>query len=176
MIRHQLKVCGIKGKVLVCLALLSFLGGLAAAPAMAQTPAGPPVMEKPAAPPEEKKETAPTTAGCIMTDSTIPIDTGHVSVSAMWALSFYPGTFNQSWRTISIHGNYYTFFMPVKVTYGLAKNMEVYLIAPFVNYWVNHADQSISVNGKTSANYAGIGDLTLMGKYLLCRKAMLCRR
>ena len=58
--------------------------------------------------------------------------------------------------------------MPVKVTYGLAKNMEVYLIAPFIDNWVNHADQSISVNGKTSASYAGIGDLTLMGKYLLC--------
>ena len=59
MIRHQLKVCGIKGKVLVCLALLSFLGGLAAAPALAQTPAGPQALpENPAAgaPPEEKKE------------------------------------------------------------------------------------------------------------------------
>ena len=104
----------------------------------------------------------------MITDSTIPIDTGHVSLSVMSALSFYPGTFNQSWRTISIHGNYYTYFMPVKLTYGVAKDMEVYIVAPFINYWVNHADQSISVNGNTSANYTGIGDLTLMGKYLLC--------
>ena len=162
-------------KIMVLLVLGCFLGGLTlapAAPALAQTPAQPQVAaEKPAEgqkPPEEKKETAPTTAGCIMTDSTIPIDTGHVSLSVMSGLSFYPGTFNQSWRTISIHGNYYTYFMPVKLTYGLAKDMEVYLIAPFVDYWVNHADQSISVNGKTSANYTGIGDLTLMGKYLLC--------
>ena len=58
--------------------------------------------------------------------------------------------------------------MPVKLTYGVAKDMEVYIVAPFVNYWVNHADQSISVNGNNSANYTGIGDLTLMGKYLLC--------
>jgi hypothetical protein len=170
MIRHQLKVCGIKGKVLVCLALLSFLGGLAAAPALAQAPAGPQVSpETPAAgaPPEEKKETAPSTGGPMITDYAIPIDTGKVSLSVLWALSLYPGTFNQNWRTISIHGDFYTFFMPVKVTYGIAKDAEVYLIAPFVNYWVNHADQSISVNGNTSASYAGIGDLTLMGKYNL---------
>ncbi|MCL4502165.1 MAG: transporter [Deltaproteobacteria bacterium] len=120
--------------------------------------------QKPSA---EKKNSAPTTAGCIMTDSTIPINPGHVNVATMWALSLYPGTFNQNWRTISIHGNFYTFFMPVKVTYGLARNMEVYLIVPFLNYWVTQADQSIAVNGRTSASYAGIGDLTLMGKYLL---------
>ncbi len=145
---------------LVILMLWAWL--LSVTPALAQTPDG-----EGQKPPEEKKETAPTTAGCIMTDSTIPVDTGHVSVAAMWALSFYPGTLNQSWRTISIHGNFYTFYMPVKVTYGLMKNTEVYLIAPFINNWVTHADQSISVNGKTSASYAGIGDLTLMGKYLL---------
>jgi hypothetical protein len=153
------------------------LGGLGSkvfpvAPALAQTPAEPQVApgkpEEGQKPPEEKKETAPTTAGCIMTDSTIPIDTGHFSLSVMSALSVYPATFNQSWRPISIHGNYYTYFMPVKLTYGLAKNTEVYIIAPLVDYWVNNADQSISPTGKTSANYAGIGDLTLMGKYLLC--------
>jgi len=52
-----------------------------AAPALAQTatpevaaaaPAGTP-------PPEEKKETAPSTGGPMITDTTIPIDTGHVS-------------------------------------------------------------------------------------------------
>jgi hypothetical protein len=154
--------------VLAWLGLGCFVGVVILAPvvkALAQSPGGESQRS-----PEEKKQTAPTTAGCIMTDSTIPIGPGHVSVAAMWALSFYPGTFNQNWRTISIHGDYYTFFMPAKVTYGLMKNAEVYLIVPFINYWVNHADQSISVNGRTSASYAGIGDLTLMGKYLLCQE------
>ncbi len=155
MIRHQLKVCGIKGKVLVCLALLSFLGGLAAAPSLAQTAA-----------PEEKKETAPTTAGPILTDTTIPIDTGHVSVSVLSALSFYPGFFNQNWRTLSAGGNFYTYYMPVKVTYGPFKDTEVYLIAPFIDYWGNDVTVP-GPNGNRSANYAGIGDLTLMGKYNL---------
>ena len=169
MIRHLLKVCGIKGKVLVYLALLSFLGGLAAAPALAQTPAGPEVSPgTPAggAPPEEKKETAPSTAGPIITDTTIPIDTGHVSLSVLSALSFYPGFFNSNWRTVSIGGNFYTYYMPVKVTYGPTKNMEVYLIAPFIDYWGN-ISPSVGPTGKSSASYAGIGDLTLMGKYNL---------
>src|SRR5208337_5610153 len=132
MIRHQLKVRGIKGKVLVCLALLSFLGGLAAAPGLAQT-AGPqvsPATPAAAAPPEEKKETAPSTGGPMITDTTIPIDTGHVSLSVLSALFCYPGSFNHNWRTVTSGGNFNTFYMPVMVTYAPTKNMEVYLIAP----------------------------------------------
>ena len=169
MIRHLLKVCGIKGKVLVCLALLSFLGGLAAAPALAQTPAGPQVLPgTPAggAPPAEKKEAAPSTAGPIITDTTIPIETGHVSLSVLTALSLYPGSFSQNWRTVTAGGNFYTYYMPVKVTYGPTKNMEVYLIAPFIDYWGN-ISPAVGPTGKSSASYAGIGDLTLMGKYNL---------
>jgi len=56
--------------------------------------------------------------------------------------------------------------MPVKVTYGPTKNMEVYLIAPFIDYWGN-ISPSVGPTGKSSASYAGIGDLTLMGKYNL---------
>ena len=166
MIRHQLKVWGIKGKALVCLVLLSFLGGLAAAPALAQAPAGPQVLlEKPAegAPPQ-----APTTCGPLICDTCIPIETGHVSLSVLSALSLYPGSFSQNWRTVSAKGDFYTFYMPVKVTYGPTKNMEVYLIAPFINYWANNVDAGIAgPNGQRSASYAGIGDLTLMGKYNL---------
>src|SRR5208337_118631 len=169
MIRHQLKVRGIKGKVLVCLALLSFLGGLAAAPALAQAPAGPqvsPATPAAAAPPEEKKETAPSTGGPMITDTTIPIDTGHVSLSVLSALSCYPGSFNQNWRTVTAGGNFNTFYMPVKVTYGPTKNMEVYLIAPFINNWASDVNVP-GPNGNRSASYAGIGDLTLIGKYNL---------
>jgi hypothetical protein len=58
--------------------------------------------------------------------------------------------------------------MPVKLTYGPTKNLEMYLIAPFINYWVNNADRGIAgPNGERSASYSGIGDLTLMGKYNL---------
>ncbi len=82
-----------------------------AAPALAQTAAGPEAAAASPAAPEEKKETAPSTAGPMMTDTTIPIDTGHVSVSVLSALSFYPGFFNSNWRTKSIGGNFYTYYM-----------------------------------------------------------------
>ena len=140
-----------------------------AAPALAQTPAGPQVLPgTPAggAPPAEKKEAAPSTAGPIITDTTIPIETGHVSLSVLTALSLYPGSFSQNWRTVTAGGNFYTYYMPVKVTYGPTKNMEVYLIAPFIDYWGN-ISPSVGPTGKSSASYAGIGDLTLMGKYNL---------
>ncbi|MGA7577584.1 MAG: transporter [Desulfobaccales bacterium] len=169
--RNRLLDYGIKGKVLICLGLLIFLGGLgglAAAPALAQTAAPEVAAGTPAGtpPPEEKKETAPSTAGPILTDYTIPIDTGHFSLSVLSALSFYPGTFNQNWKTVSAGGNFYTYFMPVKLTYGPMKNMEVYVVAPFIDYWGNDATTP-GPNGNRSASYAGIGDLTLMGKYLL---------
>jgi hypothetical protein len=171
MILHHFIAKGIKRMFVTWLFLGCILAVLTlapAAPALAQT-AGPQVSPEPpaaAAPAEEKKETAPSTAGPILTDTTIPIDTGHVSVSVLSALSFYPGFFNSNWRTVTAGGNFYTYYMPVKLTYGPTKNMEVYLIAPFIDYWGNNTN-FIGPNGKTSASYAGIGDLTLMGKYNL---------
>ncbi|MGB8991516.1 MAG: transporter [Desulfobaccales bacterium] len=135
-------------------------------PALAQV-AGPPVMEKPAPPPEEKKEeTAPTTCGPMISDTCLPIETGKYSMQVWWALSFYPGVFSQNWRSVNAGGNFHTFYMPVKFTYGPTKNMEMYVIVPFIHNWAN----SVTVpgpNGETSANFSGIGDITLMAKYNL---------
>ena len=173
MILYHFMVKGINLRMFVTWLFLGcFLAVLTlapAAPALAQTAAGPqvsPGTPVAGAPPEEKKETAPSTAGPMITDTTIPIDTGHVSLSVLSALSCYPGFFNSNWRTVSIGGNFYTYYMPVKVTYGPTKNMEVYLIAPFIDYWGNNVSIP-GPNGQRSASYAGIGDLTLMGKYNL---------
>lgn len=171
----HLTVKGIKLRMilswLVMVGLLGVLTLAPTAPALAQAPAGPQVLlEKPAegAPPAEKPEEAPSTAGPMICDTCVPIETGHVSLSVLWALSLYPGVFSPNWRTVNAHGDFYTFYMPVKITYGPTKNMEVYLIAPFVNNWVTTVDASIAgPKGERSASYAGIGDLTLMGKYNL---------
>jgi hypothetical protein len=150
-------------------------------PALAQTPAGPQVlMEKPeeGAKPKEKKEEAPTTGGPICCDTSIPIEAGHASLSILSALSFYPGVFSPNWRTVSAKGDFHTFYMPVKFTYGPTKNMEMYIIAPFINNWASNLDLGIAgPNGERSASYGGIGDLTVMGKYNLlpetdCRPAV----
>lgn len=127
----------------------------------------PPVMEKPLSPPEEKKEeTAPTTCGPMISDTCLPIETYHASMQVWWALSLYPGVFSPNWRTVSARGDFHTFYMPVKFTYGPTKNSEVYIIIPFIHNWVNNVNPSIAgPNGERSASYSGIGDITLIGKY-----------
>ncbi len=165
----------IKGKwfmvmsLVLSLTTMSVLGGLGkwpspVTPALAQV-AGPLIMEKPP-PPEEKKEGAPATCGPMISDTCNPIGAGKYSMQVWWALSFYPGVFSQNWRSVNAGGNFYTFYMPVKFTYGPTKDMEMYVIVPFIHNWVN----SVTVpgpNGETSASYSGIGDITAIVKYNL---------
>ncbi len=153
---------------LAWLALGCFPAGLvAAAPALAQVGA-PPMMEKPAAPAEEQKpaapEGAPTTCGPMISDTCTPIETGKFAMQAWWALSLYPGVFTNNWRSVSAHGDFHTFFMPVKFVYGPTKNLELYAVVPFVHNWVNGTDFT-GPNGETSASYSGIGDITAVAKY-----------
>ena len=142
---------------------------LAAGPAAAQDPGAAPLLEQPAAPPaEEKKEEAPNTCGPLLTDTCIPIEEHHASMQVLWGLSFYPGNFSPNWRYVSAHGDFYTFNMPVKFTYGPAKNLETYIVAPFVVNWVNNVDRGAAgPNGEHSASYAGMGDITTVAKYLV---------
>ena len=137
-------------------------------PVLAQV-AGPPVLEKPAPPSEEKKEeTAPTTCGPMISDTCLPIEAGKYSVQVWWALSFYQGAFTQNWRSVSTKGDFRTFFMPVKFTYSPIKDLETYVIIPFINNWASNLDRGIAgPNGERSASYAGIGDITAIAKYNL---------
>jgi len=160
---------------LVLAMVLAFHWILAWSPASAQGPAAP-VIENPTAPPEEKKEEAagekkeeaPTTCGPLITDTCIPIEEHHASMQVLWGLSFYAGNFSHNWRYVSAHGDFYTFNMPVKFTYGPTKNLETYIIAPFIVDWGNHVDLGAAgPNGERSASYAGIGDITTVAKYLV---------
>jgi hypothetical protein len=156
------------GKVLAFLVMGCFLAGLTpATPVLAQV-AGPPLLEKaPAPPPEEKKEEgAPTTCGPMISDTCLPITTGKFAMQVWWALSFFPGNFTNSWRKVNAPGNYYTFSMPVKFIYGPTKDLETYVIVPFIHNWVRDADVP-GPNGETSASYSGIGDITAVAKYNL---------
>jgi hypothetical protein len=133
--------------------------------AAAQGPAA--LMEKPT-PPEEKKEEAPTTCGPLISDSCLPIETYHASMQILWALSFYPGNFSPNWRHVSAKGDFYTFNMPVKFTYGPTKNLEMYIIVPYVHNFASNVNRSVAgPDGERVADYGGIGDITLVGKYLL---------
>jgi hypothetical protein len=81
-------------------------------------------------------------------------------------LSFYPGALTNNWRNVKAPGNFYTFSMPVKFVYGPTKNLETYVIVPFIHNWVNDADFP-GPNNETSASYGGIGDITAVAKYNL---------
>jgi hypothetical protein len=161
----------IRCRKIVMLLMLGSLNGwvfFSPAPAAAQGPAA--IMEKPgpAKAAEEKKEETPTTCGPIISDSCLPIETGHASLQVLWALSLIQGNFSPNWRYTSAHGNFSTFFMPVKFTYGPTKNLELYVIAPFITNFCNSLDASIAgPNDERSASYAGIGDITAVAKYLL---------
>ena len=138
-------------------------GWVALSPAAAIGP-GEVLLEEPA--PEEKKEEAPTTCGPLISDSCLPIDTGKASLQFLWALSFTGGNFSPNWRRVSAGGDFTTFTMPVKFTYGLAKNLEVYVIIPYIHNFAGRLDTP-GPGGEGAADFGGIGDITAVGKYLL---------
>jgi len=156
-------------KNLLGLFLISLALSFIVPPALAQGPGGPAIfMEKPAPPAEEKKDAPPSTCGPIICDTCVPIDTSKFAMQAFWALSIYTGNFSHNWRHVDAKGNFYTFNMPIKFTYGPTKDMEVYVIVPFVTNWVDSANKSLAgPNGERNAGYSGIGDMTLIGKYNL---------
>ena len=149
--------------------LISLTLGFIVLPAAAQGPGGPAIlMEKAAPAAEEKKDAPPSTCGPIISDTCLPIDTGKFAMQAFWALSFYTGNFSPNWRHVDAKGNFYTFNMPIKFTYGPTKDMEVYVIVPFVTNWASKVNPSLAgPNNDRNAAYSGIGDMTLIGKYNL---------
>ena len=161
-------------RILLFLTLvLALTWTLAALPAAAQGPGAGPLLEKPqptseTSGPGEKKEEAPTTCGPLISDSCIPIEEHHASMQVLGALSLYTANFTPNWRTVSTRGNFYTFQMPVKFTYGPTKNLETYIVVPFIANWCNSVNPAIAgTNGERAAGYAGIGDITTVAKYNL---------
>jgi hypothetical protein len=155
--------------ILAVLLLGGFLTGLMpAAPALAQG-ASPALMDKPPAMAEEKKEEAPgapTTCGPMISDTCLPITTGKFAMQVWWALSLYPNTFTNNWRQVSAGGNFHTFVMPVKFIYGPTKDLETYVIVPFIHNWVNDINRGLrGPNDERSANFSSIGDITAVAKY-----------
>jgi hypothetical protein len=158
---------GVMGSFMTMLVLVSMVSWLSpVTPLLAQV-AGPPVLEKPVPPSEEKKEeTAPATCGPMISDTCLPIEAGKYSMQVWWALSFFPGVFTPNWRSVSAKGDFHTFYMPVKFTYSPVKDLETYIVIPFINNWASNLDRGIAgPNGERSASYAGIGDITAIAKY-----------
>jgi len=120
---------------------------------------------------EEKKEESkgdecPSTFGPIITDTAIPIEKGKFAIQPTWGLSFTTHNFSPSWRRVSAGGDFQSFGMSWKFTYGLWNNLEVYTVIPFIYNWAGKVDTP-GPNGERAANFAGIGDINLTFKYRL---------
>jgi len=152
-------------KIWLSLAMvLAFTWTLAVSPTLAQVPGVP--FELPGPPEKEKEWYIPTTFGPIITDTAVPIDKGKFAVQPTFGMGFVTNSLTQNWRRISAGGNFKTFGMDWKFTYGLCNNLEVFTVVPFANNWANCVKEP-GPNGEHSASFAGIGDVNLTFKYRL---------
>jgi hypothetical protein len=115
---------------------------------------------------EAKEEECPATFGPIITDTAIPIEKGKFAVQPTFGLGFTTDSFTRSWRRVSAGGNFKSFSMDYKFTYGLANNLEVFVVLPYVHNWAANVDAP-GPNGERSAAFGGIGDINLTFKYRL---------
>ncbi len=116
--------------------------------------------------PEPPKEECPSTFGPIVTDTAIPIDKGLFAIQPTFGLSFVTKSLTQNWRRVSAGGNFRSFGMDYKFTYGLWNNLEVFVDVPFSHNWAGSVDEP-GPNGERFASFTGIGDVNLTFKYRL---------
>jgi hypothetical protein len=116
--------------------------------------------------PECAKDECPTTFGPIITDTAIPIEQGKFALQPTFGVGFTINNFSPSWRRISAGGDFKSFGMSLKFTYGLWNNLEVYAVIPYVHNWANNV-QEPGPQGERAANFGGLGDINLTFKYRL---------
>ena len=119
---------------------------------------------KPGSKEEAKENECPATFGPIITDTAVPLEKGKFAVQPTFGLGFVTNSLTQSWRRVSAGGNFKTFGMDWKFTYGLIKNMEVFVVVPYVHNWANSVKEP-GPNGERSASFGGLGDVNLTMKY-----------
>jgi len=125
-------------------------------------------LEKPKEPcePKAEEEVCPTTFGPIITDTAIPIEKGKFAIQPTFGMSFINNALTQSWRRASAGGNFKTYSMDWKFTYGLWNNLEVFVVVPYVHNWAGSVKEP-GPNGERFANFGGLSDINLTLKYRL---------
>jgi hypothetical protein len=115
----------------------------------------------------------PATAGPIIVDSAIPVAPGQLSLQPFWSLTFVAGNLTADGRRVGVGGNYRSLQIPVKVTYGLMRNMEIYAQMPFIHNWADGVHGS-EAPGNRAAGFSGVGDLAVTLKYQVLEETALC--
>jgi hypothetical protein len=115
---------------------------------------------------EAKEDECPATFGPIIADTAIPIEKGKFAVQPTFGLGFTTNSFSPSWRRIPAGGDFQSFGMSWKFTYGLWNNLEVYTVIPYIHNWAGNVNEP-GPNGERNAAFGGIGDISLTFKYRL---------
>jgi hypothetical protein len=115
---------------------------------------------------EAKEDEYPATFGPIITDTAVPLEKGEFAVQPTFGLGFATHNLTRSRRRVSAGGNFKTFGMDWQFSYGLMKNMEVFVVVPYVHNWAGNLKKPRQ-NGEGSASFGGLGDVNLTMKYQL---------
>ena len=115
---------------------------------------------------ENKGPEIPATFGPLVSDTAIPIGKGKLAVQPTFSYSFVTDRFTGHWRRTEAGGNFQTFGMDWRLTYGPIENMEVFAVVPYVHNWASSVNQP-GPGGVTSADAGGLGDVNLALKYRL---------
>ena len=116
--------------------------------------------------PEPPGEECPSTFGPIITDTAIPLEKGKFAVQPTFGLGFVTNRFSPNWRRVSARGDFQSFSMDYKFTYGLWNNLEVFVVIPYRHNWAGSVNDP-GPQGARSADFGGIGDVNLTFKYRL---------
>ncbi|WP_449244924.1 transporter [Desulfobacca acetoxidans] len=115
---------------------------------------------------EGTEDECPTTFGPIITDTAVPIEKGKFAIQPTFSLGFITDSLTQSWRRVSAGGNYSSFGMGWKFTYGLWDNLETFVVATYIHNWASDVNEA-GPGGERSADFGGLGDINLTFKYCL---------
>jgi hypothetical protein len=106
----------------------------------------------------------PATAGPIIGESAVPVSPGQWVIQPFVALNFVAGNFTANWQRESAGGNFRSLQIPVRVTYGLSANLEIYGLMAFIHNWADQVNDP-NLPGHHAAGFSGVGDLSLTLKY-----------
>lgn len=114
--------------------------------------------------PESAGVEYPNTFGPIITDTAIPVPQGQFQIQPYFGFGWVINSFSPNWRRVSAGGDYQTFGMYWKFTYGLIENLEAYVVIPYIHNWANNVNQS-GPRGETTASFGGLDDVNFNLKY-----------
>lgn len=111
----------------------------------------------------------PATFGPFVTDTAIPLEKGKFTIQPIFSYAFTTDTFTRNWTRASAGGDFQSFSMDWKFTYGLIDNMEVFVVIPYVHNWASAVDEP-GPDGERSASSGNLGDINLTLKYRLVQE------